>query len=79
MVKIIIVLIAIHYFIFLCTIKNKISKTISKNKSTDSLINNCCQTHFHLLRMVLRSFIRRNIFIFLLHLEYKVALNKILN
>jgi len=24
------------------------------------LINNCCETHFHFLRMVLRSFIRYN-------------------
>jgi len=32
--------------------------TISKNKSMRSLINNYCETHFHLLRMVSRSFIR---------------------
>jgi len=24
----------------------QVSKTISKNKSTHSLINNCCETHF---------------------------------
>jgi len=35
-------------------------KTVSKNKSMHSLVNNCCETHFHLLRMVLRSFIRHN-------------------
>jgi len=28
--------------------------------SMHSLINNCCETHFQLLRLVLRSFIRRN-------------------
>ena len=47
-----------------------------------SIINKYCETHFHLLRMVLRSFLRRNnywiIFIFLLHLEYKMTLNKVL-
>jgi len=38
--------------------QGKISKTISKNKSMHSLINNCYETHFRSLRMVLRSFIR---------------------
>jgi len=48
-----------------------------------SLISNCCGTHFRLVRMVLRSFIRHNtteLFLsFLLYLQYKMALNKILN
>jgi len=40
--------------------QGQISKTISKNKSMHSLIINCCETHCHLLRMALRSFIRHN-------------------
>jgi len=40
--------------------QGQISKTISKNKSMHSLINTCCETHFHLLRMILRSFIRQH-------------------
>jgi len=36
------------------------SKTISKNKSMHSRLDNNCETHFHLLCMVLRSFIRHN-------------------
>jgi len=60
--------------------QGQISKTTSKNKSMHSLINDCCETHFHLLRMFLRSFIRHNITdFFLLHLEYEMALNKIPN
>jgi len=43
--------------------QGQISKTISKNKSMHSLINNCCETRFHLLRMVLRSFIRQHYWI----------------
>jgi len=29
--------------------QGQISKTISKNKSMHALIDNCCETHFHLL------------------------------
>jgi len=36
--------------------QGQISKTINKNKSMHSLINNSCETHFHFLRMVLRAF-----------------------
>jgi len=60
MVKMVIVLIAIQYFISLFTIKNKSVRLFSKNKSMHSLVNNCCETHFHLLRMVLRSFVRHS-------------------
>jgi len=31
---------------------------MAARKSMHSRINNCCETHFHLLRVVLRSFIR---------------------
>jgi len=61
MVKIIIVLIAIQYFIFSVHNQGQIIKTISKNKCMHSLINNYCETHFHFLRMVLRSFIRHTV------------------
>jgi len=57
MVKIIIVLIAIQYFIFSVHNQGQIIKTISKNKCMHSLINNCCETHFHFLR----SFIRHTV------------------
>jgi len=65
--------------------QGQISKTISKNKNLHSLINTCCKTHFQLLRMALRSFIRHNtteqwiVFIFLQHLEYKMTLKLIIN
>jgi len=60
MVKIVIVFIAIQHFIFLFTIKDKSVRLFRKNKNMHSLTNSCCETHFHLLRMVLRSFIRHN-------------------
>jgi len=40
--------------------QEQFNKTISKNKSMHSVINNWCETHFHLVRMVLRSFVRHN-------------------
>jgi len=64
MVKIIIfVLIAIHLVFHFCVYnQGQNSKTIStnKNKNMHSLIDNCYETHFHLLCMVLRSFTRHN-------------------
>jgi len=59
MVKIITVLIAIQYFIFLFTIKDK-SVRLLVRKSMHLLINNCCGTRFHLFHVVLSSFIRHN-------------------
>jgi len=60
MVERIFVLIVIQYFILSAHNQGESSKTISKNKSMHSLINNRCETHFHLLRIVLRSYIRQH-------------------
>jgi len=61
MVKIIIVFIASNLvFHFAVHNQGQNSTTISKNKSMHSLNDNCCETHFRLLCMVLRSFIRHN-------------------
>jgi len=51
---------SISFFLF--TIKDETVKTISKNKnkSMHSLTDNCCETHFHLLCIVLRSFVTHN-------------------
>jgi len=35
-------------------------RPVSKNKNMHSLIDNCSEIHFRLLRAVLRSFIRHN-------------------
>jgi len=61
MVKIIFVLSVIYYFVLSVHNQGQSSRTISKNKSMHSLMDSCCETHFHLLCMVLRSFIRHNI------------------
>jgi len=53
MVKILIVLIAIQNCIFMFTTKDKSARLLVR---TRAFINNCCETHFHLLRIVLRSF-----------------------
>jgi len=47
-----------------------------------SRIDNCCETQFRLLCVVLRSFIRHTtteFFYFSTNFEYKMAFNKILN
>jgi len=47
-----------------------------------SLIDNCCETHFYLLCMVLPliGINTAELFIFfLLHMEYKIALNTVRN
>jgi len=66
MVKIIFVLTVIEYFILSVHNQGQSSKTITKNmnKSMHSLIDNCCETHFHLLCIVLRSFIRLTLLYF---------------
>ena len=55
------ILFSFEYFIlFSFHNQGQSSKTLIKNQSMHSLIDNCFETPFHLLRIVLRSFTEHN-------------------